>query len=100
MFENEIGKNLGLGIGIGFEKAMATVSVDMQNAIPTDFDLPDPDFDFPKPGGFAGATLPYSAQLASAEGGKTIIMNLALNIDKFTNNTDKDIHTLAEDILD
>ncbi len=34
-----IGENLGEGIGVGFEKAMNSVSEDMQNAIPTDFDI-------------------------------------------------------------
>lgn len=35
----EIGGNLGEGIGVGFVKAMDGVSDDMQNAIPTDFDV-------------------------------------------------------------
>ena len=39
LFENEIGENMGLGIGVGFEKSMKTVSKDMQNAIPTSFDI-------------------------------------------------------------
>lgn len=34
-----IGHNMGEGIGVGFEEAMAAVSRDMQNAIPTNFDL-------------------------------------------------------------
>lgn len=34
-----IGKNMGEGIGVGFEDAMAVVSRDMQNAIPTSFSL-------------------------------------------------------------
>jgi phage-related protein len=34
-----IGQNMGEGIGVGFEDAMAAVSRDMQNAIPTNFDL-------------------------------------------------------------
>lgn len=35
----EIGGNLGEGIGVGFEKAMEHVGEDMQNAIPTDFNV-------------------------------------------------------------
>lgn len=35
----ELGGNMGEGIGVGFEKAMEQVSEDMQNAIPTDFDV-------------------------------------------------------------
>ena len=34
-----LGANMGEGIGVGFEKAMNSVSKDMQNAIPTDFDI-------------------------------------------------------------
>ena len=35
----ELGGNMGEGIGVGFEKAMAHVSEDMQNAIPSSFDV-------------------------------------------------------------
>jgi hypothetical protein len=35
----ELGGNMGQGIGVGFEKAMGQVGKDMQNAIPTDFDM-------------------------------------------------------------
>jgi phage-related protein len=38
-----LGANMGEGIGVGFEKAMAQVGDDMQNAIPTDFDMPGVD---------------------------------------------------------
>ena len=34
-----LGKNMGEGIGVGFEKAMDGVARDMQNAIPTGFDM-------------------------------------------------------------
>ena len=34
-----IGRNMGEGIGVGFEDAMTVVSRDMQNAVPTNFDL-------------------------------------------------------------
>jgi phage-related protein len=51
LFEEEIGLNLGYGIGAGFEKAMKTVSADMQNAIPTEFDIDTPDYNPARPGG-------------------------------------------------
>ena len=38
LFEG-LGFNMGEGIGVGFENAMDTVAKDMQNAIPTEFDL-------------------------------------------------------------
>ncbi|GHU82898.1 hypothetical protein AGMMS50284_5520 [Clostridia bacterium] len=34
-----LGKNMGEGIGVGFEDTMGQVAKDMQNAIPTDFDI-------------------------------------------------------------
>ena len=34
-----IGHNMGEGIGVSFEDAMTAVSRDMQNAVPTNFDL-------------------------------------------------------------
>ena len=39
MFEDQIGKNLALGIGEGFTDEMDNVATDIENAIPTDFDL-------------------------------------------------------------
>ena len=34
-----IGENMGLGVGVGFENAMSDVEKEMQDSIPTDFDL-------------------------------------------------------------
>ena len=39
LFKNEIGENLALGLGEGFTDTMKTVSNDMQNSIPTEFDM-------------------------------------------------------------
>ena len=39
LFEDQIGKNLALGIGEGFTDEMDSVASDIENAIPTDFDL-------------------------------------------------------------
>lgn len=36
---------MGLGIGVGFEKAMDSVARDMQNAIPTSFEMPGVEFE-------------------------------------------------------
>lgn len=81
VFENEIGKNLGLGIGIGFEKAMAEVKDDMADAIPTDFDV--------------DANL-HGGINADGSGGNGV--TVILNIDNFYNNDDSDIHQLADEI--
>ena len=39
LFRDEIGSNLALGLGEGFEDEMADVTKEMQNAIPTSFDV-------------------------------------------------------------
>ena len=39
LFEDQIGKNLALGIGEGFTDEMDHVASDIENAIPTEFDL-------------------------------------------------------------
>ena len=39
VFADKIGKNIALGVGVGFEKTMRSVSEEMQDAIPTDFDI-------------------------------------------------------------
>lgn len=39
VFQDQIGKNLALGIGEGFTDEMSSVTDDIQNALPTDFDL-------------------------------------------------------------
>lgn len=46
VFENEVGTNMALGLGNGFTKAMKGVTKDIEDSIPTDFDLPK-DFDLP-----------------------------------------------------
>ena len=48
-----IGGNMALGIGEGFDKAMARVADDMQNAVPTDFNV-SPDINVSGRGGFSG----------------------------------------------
>lgn len=39
LFRDQIGKNLALGIGVGFEDEMKDVTKEMQDAIPSNFDL-------------------------------------------------------------
>lgn len=38
-----IGDNMALGLGQGFEHTMGSVTKEIEEAIPTDFDIPDPD---------------------------------------------------------
>jgi phage-related protein len=38
VFEEQVGKNMALGLGQGFTNSMGSITKDMQNAIPTEFD--------------------------------------------------------------
>jgi phage-related protein len=40
LFRDQIGKNLALGLGEGFTDEMGTISEEMANAVPTEFDTP------------------------------------------------------------
>lgn len=39
LFRDEVGKNIALGLGEGFTDEMKNISAEMQNSIPTDFDV-------------------------------------------------------------
>ena len=39
LFRDEVGKNIALGLGEGFTDEMKNISAEMQNAIPTNFDI-------------------------------------------------------------
>lgn len=80
VFEDEIGVNLGLGVGVGFEKSMATVAKNMQDAIPTDFDI--------------SANVHGAVNSSSGFNG----ISLTLNIENFNNNSLQDIRSIAEEI--
>jgi phage-related protein len=41
LFRDQIGKNMALGIGVGFDGEMDKISKEMQEAIPTEFDVPN-----------------------------------------------------------
>ena len=82
VFENEIGVNLGLGLGAGFEKSMKQVSKQMQEAVPTDFDIQ--------------ANIDSAVNYAPKQPGDGIIFTL--RIDNFYNNTLQDVKELAQEI--
>jgi len=51
-----LGRNMGEGIGVGFEQAMDKVGDDMQNAIPTEFDMPGVNVGASRISGMGGAS--------------------------------------------
>ena len=111
VFEEEIGKNLGLGIGVGFEKSMETVKDEMADAIPTDFDIPEPEIPWPDPKDYpwpnmpgpnypmpGSGAMPMVAQTLSAGGTGSMVLNVAVNIGEFINERQEDINQLTDEI--
>ena len=67
-----LGKNMGEGIGVGFEQAMDQVSEDMQNAIPSDLDMPgvnvgDSIYGAAGHGGFGGSLITIQQMIVRSE---------------------------------
>ncbi|MCL2107435.1 MAG: tape measure protein [Oscillospiraceae bacterium] len=82
LFRDQIGANLAFGLGEGFEEAMKDVTRDMQDAVPTDFDI-----DTNVKGAMNGS-------LGGGGGGFTLV----LNIGNFINNTAQDLRQLADEL--
>ncbi|MCL1951727.1 MAG: hypothetical protein FWF60_02745 [Oscillospiraceae bacterium] len=82
LFRDQIGANLAFGLGEGFEAAMKDVTRDMENAVPTDFDI-----DTNVKGAMHGV---------SGQGGGGF--SLVLHIGTFVNNTAQDLRQLADEL--
>lgn len=99
LFRDDIGNNLALGIGEGFADTMSDVSRDMQNNIPTAFDI-DPNLNLVS-GDSRMQTLssdPISrvGNIQPVRGGSTI--NFTLQIDNFNNTANTSVNDLSETI--
>ena len=79
-----IGKNVALGFGEGWKDEIGDIKDDMEN---------DLDFD-------SNITTVPSSVGAQSQGGRNGGWTIMLNIDQFINNTDKDIETLTDMILE
>ena len=85
VFRDQIGANLAFGLGEGFTTAMRRVTRDMQNAVPSDFDM---DAKLSTNIGRRGS--------GQQSGMGSVILNLT--IETFNNNTAQDIRQLTEEI--
>lgn len=99
LFRDDIGNNLALGIGEGFADTMSDVSRDMQDSIPTAFDI-DPSLHLAS-GDSRMQTLssdPISrvGNIQPVRGGSTI--NFTLQIDNFNNTANTSLNDLSETI--
>lgn len=100
LFRDDIGNNLALGIGEGFADTMSDVSRDMQDSIPTAFDI-DPSLNLTS-GDSRMQTLrsnPISsgANVQTVQGGSTI--NFTLQIDNFNNNYGTAVEDMTETMM-
>lgn len=80
VMRDKVGKFLAEGIGVGFTKEMDKVTEDMQKALPTSFDV--------------NTAVTSTQKSAVSPVGGTVIVN----INKFINNSDKDLKELAEQL--
>lgn len=97
VFRDQVGKNLALGIGEGFTNEMKEVTADMQNAIPTDFDI-----------GVNTNTLTDGYNNTSNSQSRNIsdtsdydpgqVAPIYLNIENFNNNREQDIEDLSQEL--
>ena len=83
VFRDQIGANLAFGLGEGFTSAMRRVTRDMQNAVPTDFDMD------------ADLSTNVRGKSAGSAGGS---FSLTLNIENFHNNSAMDLRALADEL--
>lgn len=100
LFRDDIGNNLALGIGEGFADTMSDVSRDMQESIPTAFDI-NPNLNLVS-GDSRMQTL-SSNQISSGANTQTIqsnpVINLTLHIDNFNNSYETAVEDMAETMM-
>ena len=96
LFRDTIGENLALGIGVGFSDTMTDVTKNMQNALPTSFDI-DPDVNITS-GDMRMQTLPQSTSIVSAVQSGMGAVNFTLNIENFNNADSSALINLSDTI--
>ena len=99
LFRDDIGNNLALGIGEGFADTMSDVSRDMQDSIPTAFDI-DPSLNLTSGDSrmqtLSSNQISSGANVQTVQGGSTI--NFTLQIDNFNNTANTSVNDLSETI--
>lgn len=96
LFRDTIGENLALGIGVGFSDTMTDVTKNMQNALPTSFDI-DPNVNITS-GDMRMQTLPQSTSIVSAVQSGMGAVNFTLNIENFNNADSSALINLSDTI--
>ena len=89
VFEEQVGKNMALGVGEGFKNAMNNVQKQMQNAIPTSFNV-EPTL-----------LVAYNTDLNTPFLEKTQGLSqtgITLHIENFINNRSQDVQAFAQEL--
>lgn len=88
VFEEQVGKNMALGVGEGFKNAMNSVQRQMQNAIPTSFNI-EP-----------ALAVSYNTDLKTPlERTQNIVQTgITVNIENFVNNRSQDVQAFAQEL--
>ncbi len=93
LFRDQIGENLALGIGEGFSDTMTDVTKDMQNALPTSFDV-DPAINLSS-GDSRMQVLPQTASGIDVVKTDMGTVNFTLNIENFNNADNSSLTNLS-----
>lgn len=97
LFRDTIGENLALGIGEGFSDTMTDVTKDMQNALPTSFDV-DPDVNITS-GDTRMQVMPQQVSGVNAVQSNGVgAVNFTLNIENFNNADNTSLTNLSDTI--
>ena len=96
LFRDQIGENLALGIGEGFSDTMTDVTKDMQNALPTSFDV-DPAINLSS-GDSRMQVLPQTASGIDVVKTDMGTVNFTLNIENFNNADNSSLTNLSDTI--
>ena len=96
LFRDQIGENLALGIGEGFSDTMTDVTKDMQNALPTSFDV-DPDVNITS-GDTRMQVMPQQMSGVSTVQSDMGTVNFTLNIENFNNADNTSLTNLSDTI--
>lgn len=98
VFRDQVGKNLALGIGLGFTNEMKEVTEDMQNAIPTNFDVGVNTNTLTNGynNNLSNNTTRSIADTSDYDLGQ--VSPIYLNIENFNNNREQDIEDLSEEL--
>ena len=88
MFEEQIGKNLALGVGEGFAVSMEDVSKQMQNAIPSNFDIK------------SNLSMAYDSSFRQPQAKSSNFEHsgITVNIENFVNNRAQDVQAFAQEL--